>query len=85
MAEEQWAFVHGFDSYSAWVGNWSDGSSSTGESAYDSDHLADRVVIAELGRGLGNLEVRFENPVVVTSRPDEVLVGIKNISQSSLS
>ena len=53
---------------------------SDNEATYENDHLTDRVMIREMGKGLKAAYLYFDNPIIITTRKDELLMGPANFT-----
>jgi len=45
------------------------------------DQLADRIMLREMGNGVRDVVIRFENPVVITQRNSEKFLNANNFSK----
>ena len=50
------------------------------ELKYEDDQLTDRIMVKEMGKGLRSTDLSFDNPIIVTRRYDELLLGPANFT-----
>jgi hypothetical protein len=53
------------------------------EARFATDQLTDRLMVKEMGSGIRAVEIRFDEPIMVTQRLDEGLLTLQNFSNPS--